>query len=333
MGSDLAGRVVESFDFCSIASQVASCVSHRWNTLAVQWRELLHDVFWDEPGPQDWLAAFERLDEWNGDGPERIHSEEAATAAALIRDPVAARLRRLGPSRGAHVVDAGETIAASFVAYAEALPANGFKHRVLIVARDEDLGKWTAAFSGKEYYRGDFDASPNFAEYNYEEAEPLNVYVCSEQCMRRHWDAFSTINSDPNQQSRSRFVFVVDAGAGNANTMMPLVSLELNKLCSSGYVVSKPLPPQGLDFEEAIFRLHWANALMADLIVEPLLRRGEGPLHRASSIRLLNPYSDASRRTGGQATSAKSSGATSLSASSRSTTPSPCRWWKAPNQA
>ncbi len=84
LGSDLAGRVVESFDFCSIASQVASFVSHRWNTLAVQQRELLHDVFWDEPGPQDWLAAFERLDEWNGDGPERIHSEEAATAAASL---------------------------------------------------------------------------------------------------------------------------------------------------------------------------------------------------------------------------------------------------------
>ena len=35
----------------------------------------------------------------------------------------------------------------------------------------EDLGKWIAAFSGKPYYRGDFDACPNFAEYDYDAAE------------------------------------------------------------------------------------------------------------------------------------------------------------------
>ena len=34
---------------------------------------------------------------------------------------------------------------------------------------------------------------------------------------------------------------------------------------------------QGLDLVEALFRLHWVNPLMADLAVEPLLRRGTGP--------------------------------------------------------
>ena len=104
---------------------------------------------------------------------------------------------------------------------------------MLIVARDEDLGKWVAAFSGKPYYRGDFDACPNFAEYDYDAAEPLNVYVCSDECMRRNWDAFFAINSDPNQTSRPRFAIVVDAGAGNAHTIMPLISLDLNRLAGS----------------------------------------------------------------------------------------------------
>ena len=99
--------------------------------------------------------------------------------AASHGDPVADHLRRLGRTRGAHVVDAGESSVASYVTYAEYLPTGGRKHRVLIVARDEELGKWVAAFSGKPYYRGDFDACPNFAEYDYGEAEPLDVYVCS----------------------------------------------------------------------------------------------------------------------------------------------------------
>ena len=81
---------------------------------------------------------------------------------------MADHLRRLGRTRGEHVVDAGESSVASYVTYAEYLPTNGHKHRVLIVARDEDLGKWVAAFSGKPYYRGDFDACPNFAEYDYD---------------------------------------------------------------------------------------------------------------------------------------------------------------------
>ena len=99
---------------------------------------------------------------------------------------------------------------------------------------------------------------------------------------------------------------VVDAGAGNAHTIMPLISLDLNRLAGSCHVVSKPLPPagmprtvngagQGLDLVEALFRLHWVNPLMADLVVEPLLRRGPGrrlqrarTARRASSIRRAN---------------------------------------------
>ena len=281
LGSDLAGRVIECFDFCHTLNRVAACVSVRWSTLAVQRRELLHNAFWEEPGPRAVEETLNRMDDFKDSMEETIAQNAAAVAAASQGDPVADHLRRLGRARGAHVVDAGESSVASYVTYAEYLPTNGHKHRVLIVARDEDLGKWVAAFSGKPYYRGDFDACPNFAEYNYDEAEPLNVYVCSDECMRRHWDAFFAINSDPNQPSRPRMAIVVDAGAGNAHTMMPLISLDLNRLALSCHVVSKPLPPvglfQGLDFVEALFRLHWVNALMADLAVEPLLRRGPGP--------------------------------------------------------
>ena len=63
----------------------------------------------------------------------------------------------------------------------------GTKHRVLIVALDEDLGKWVAAFGGKPYYRGDFDACPNFdmSTTTRPTAGPRCRY-----CLRRHWDAF-----------------------------------------------------------------------------------------------------------------------------------------------
>lgn len=281
LGNELAGRVIECFDFCHTLNRVAACVSVRWSTLAVQRRELLHNAFWEEPGPRAVEETLNRMDDLKDSMEETIAQNAAAVAAASQGDPVADHLRRLGRARGAHVVDAGESSVASYVTYAEYLPTNGHKHRVLIVARDEDLGKWVAAFSGKPYYRGDFDACPDFASYDYAAAEPLNVYVCSDECMRRHWDAFFAINSDPNQTSRPRMAIVVDAGAGNAHTMMPLISLDLNRLALSCHVVSKPLPPvglfQGLGFVEALFRLHWVNALMADLAVEPLLRRGPGP--------------------------------------------------------
>lgn len=291
LGSDLAGRVIECFDFCHTLNRVAACVSVRWSTLAVQRRELLHNAFWEEPGPRAVEETLNRMDDFKDSMEETIAQNAAAVAAASQGDPVADHLRRLGRARGAHVVDAGESSVASYVTYAEYLPTNGHKHRVLIVARDEDLGKWVAAFSGKPYYRGDFDACPNFAEYDYDTAEPLNVYVCSDECMRRHWDAFFAINSDPNQPSRPRMAIVVDAGTGNAHTIMPLISLDQNRLALSCHVVSKPLPPagmplagltvnstgQGLDLVEALFRLHWVNPLMADLAVEPLLRRGPGP--------------------------------------------------------
>ena len=290
LGNDLAGRVIECFDFCVIQNRVAACVSVRWSTLAAQRRVSLENAFWDEPGPRAVEEAHLRMDAFNDGMQETIAQNAAAAAATSLGDPVADRLRRLGRTRGAHVVDAGESSVASYVTYAEYLPTNGRKQRVLIVARDEELGKWVAAFSGKPYYRGDFDACPNFAEYDYDAAEPLDVFVCSDQCMRRHWDAFFAINSDRNQISRPRFAIVVDAGAGNAHTIMPLISLDLSRLAGSCHVVSKPLPPAGmprivngagpgLDLVEALFRLHWVNALMADLAVEPLLRRGTGP-HR-----------------------------------------------------
>ena len=132
-----------------------------------------------------------------------IFSSAFAGSESSQGDPVADHLRRLGRARGAHVVDAGESSVASYVTYAEYLPTNGHKHRVLIVARDEDLGKWTAAFSGKPYYRGDFDACPNFAEYDYVTAEPLNVYVCSDECMRRHWALDEDLSDSVTARARS----------------------------------------------------------------------------------------------------------------------------------
>ena len=175
LGNDIAGRVIECFDFCLIQSRVAACVSVRWSTLAVQRRELIENAFWDEPGPDAVAEAHVRMDDFNDSMEETIAQNAAAVTAASQGDPVADHLRRLGRTRGAHVVDAGESSVASYVTYAEYLPTNGHKHRVLIVARDEDLGKWVAAFSGKPYYRGDFDACPNFAEYDYDTAEPLNL--------------------------------------------------------------------------------------------------------------------------------------------------------------
>ena len=82
LGNDLAGRVIECFDFCVIQNRVAACVSVRWSTLAVQRRELIENAFWDEPGPDAVAEAHVRMDDFNDSMQETIAQNAAAVAAA-----------------------------------------------------------------------------------------------------------------------------------------------------------------------------------------------------------------------------------------------------------
>ena len=84
LGNDIAGRVIECFDFCVIQNRVAACVSVRWSTLAVQRRELLHNAFWEEPGPRAVEEAFARMDDFKTSMEESIAQNAAAVAAAAF---------------------------------------------------------------------------------------------------------------------------------------------------------------------------------------------------------------------------------------------------------
>ena len=78
LGNELAGRVIECFDFCVIQNRVAACVSVRWRTLAVQRRELLHNAFWDEPGPRAVEEAHMRMELFNDSREISLHQNAAA---------------------------------------------------------------------------------------------------------------------------------------------------------------------------------------------------------------------------------------------------------------
>ena len=81
----------------------------------------------------------------------------------------------------AHVVeDPGASSAASYVAFVEYLASQNVSGRVLIVAVQDELDKWNAAFQGKAYFCGDLDAQPLLATTVIIPDSGKLVSVCSE---------------------------------------------------------------------------------------------------------------------------------------------------------
>ena len=269
LAGDLAPRLLDNFNHYELAA--ASGVSRGWRTTAVRLtshrtRELLA-----RPGaPSDVAALGARLDMFNNFLTQQLESSREQEAGQ-IDDATADRLVKLHQNAlNAHVVeDAGTSSAASYVAFVEFLASRNVRGRVLIVAVQDELDKWNAAFRGKAYFRGDLDAQPLPGGARAYPRVGLLVSVCSEGCVRRH------SSSVVHHQWK---ILVVDAGPARASYMCGTFGLARTPLLlairpENRYLVSRSRHASGaeriprgvfarpkrylLDLEEAVFRLRF----------------------------------------------------------------------------
>ena len=190
--------------------------------------------------------------------------------AGRIDDSTADQLLQLWvQALNAHVVeDPGTSSAASYVAFVEFLASQNVQGRVLIVAVQDELDKWNAAFQGKAYFCGDLDAQPLRGDEHDFPDSGMPVSVCSEACVRRH------SSSVVHHQWQ---LLVVDAGATRASDMcgtfegdpflLAIIQPQNRHIVSrSRHASGEEGIPRGvfarpkrylLDLEEAVFRLRF----------------------------------------------------------------------------
>jgi len=268
LASDLTPRLLDYFNHYELAA--ASGVSRRWRTAAVlltshRTRELLA-----RPGaPSDVAALGARLDMYNNFLTQQLESSREQEAGR-VDDATADHLVQLWVNGlNAHVVeDAGTSSAASCVEFVEFLASQNVHGRVLIIAVQDELDKWNAAFRGKAYFCGDLDAQPLHGDERDFPDSGIPVSVCSEACVRRH------SRSIVNHQWQ---ILVVDAGATRASDMcgtfegepfMQAIIQPQNRhiVSRSRHASGEEGIPRGvfarpkrylLDLEEAVFRLRF----------------------------------------------------------------------------
>ena len=88
LGNDLAGRVIECFDFCHIQNRVAACVSVRWSTGRCSGGSSRQRLL-GGAGAASGRGFHVRMDDFNDGMEETIAQNAAAAAAAMQGDPVA----------------------------------------------------------------------------------------------------------------------------------------------------------------------------------------------------------------------------------------------------
>ena len=269
LAGDLAPRLLDNFNHYELAA--ASGVSRRWRTTAGcltshRTKELLA-----RPGAPSNIAALgARLDMFNNFLTQQLESSREQEAGQ-IDDATADHLVKLHQKAlNAHVVeDAGTSSAASYVAFVEFFYSRNVRGRVLIVAVQDELDKWNAAFRGKAYFCGDLDSQPLPGGARAYPNLGLLVSVCSEGCVRRH------SSSVVHHQWK---ILVVDAGPARASYMCGTFGLARTPLLlairpENRYLVSRSrhasgaeIIPRGvfarprrylLDLEEAVFRLRF----------------------------------------------------------------------------
>ena len=269
LASDLTPRLLDYFNHYELAA--ASGVSRRWRTAAVlltshRTRELLA-----RPGaPSDVAALGARLDMFNNFLTQQLESSREQEAGR-VDDATADHLVQLWVNGlNAHVVeDPGASSAASCVEFVEFLASQNVHGRVLIIAVQDELDKWNAAFRGKAYFCGDLDAQPLPGGARAYPRVGLLVSVCSEGCVRRH------SSSVVHHQWK---ILVVDAGPARASYMCGTFGLARTPLLlairpENRYLVSRSRHASGaeriprgvfarpkrylLDLEEAVFRLRF----------------------------------------------------------------------------
>ena len=269
LAGDLAPRLLDNFDFYELA--LASRVSRRWRDAAARLVLPRKRDFLTRPGAPSDVAEFgARFDLFNKTLAELLEAP-SHWGAGQIDDSTADQLAQLWvQALNAHVVeDPGTSSAASYVAFVEYLASQNVSGRVLIVAVQDELDKWNAAFQGKAYFCGDLDAQPLPGGARAYPRVGLLVSVCSEGCVRRH------SSSVVHHQWK---ILVVDAGPARASYMCGTFGLARTPLLlairpENRYLVSRSRHASGaeriprgvfarpkrylLDLEEAVFRLRF----------------------------------------------------------------------------
>ena len=268
LAGDLTPRLLDNFDFYELA--LASRVGRRWRDAAARLELPRRRDFMTKPGAQSHVAEFgARFDLYNKIVTEHLEASRERDAGQ-INDSTADQLVQLWvQGLNAHVVeDPGTSSAASYVAFVEFLASQNVSGRVLIVAVQDELDKWTAAFQGKACFCGDLDAQPLRGDDSDFPDSGMPVSVCSEACARRH------SRSIVNHQWQ---LLVVDAGATRASDMCGTFEGEPFLLAiiqpQNRHIVSRSRHASGeegiprgvfarpkrylLDLEEAVFRLRF----------------------------------------------------------------------------
>ena len=263
LAGDLAPRLLDNFDFYELA--LASRVSRRWRTAAVRLEpRRLRQFMLLRPTPLKVAQLGARLDAFNDFATSDLTREDQR-----IDDPVADRMLQLHLNAlNLHIVDSGTTSAASYAAFIEYIAETDFSPgRVLIVAVQDELDKWNAAFQGKEYFCGDLDAQPLRGGGRDYPASGMLVSVCSSNCARRHLVSVTR---------HTWKIVVVDAGAARASDMFGTFrgeSLLFSIKTDARHIFSRSQHASGaeriprgvfdrpkaylLDLEEAVFRLRF----------------------------------------------------------------------------
>ena len=236
-------RVLQCFDYCELAHAV--CVSRCWRATAEALMPRRLADFWADPDRSKLeevlakLDSYERfVEESQKEPPETPDGKPIRTA---FPDPLLGRLALCWENGlGAHVLNDGATCRVGYVSLAEHLRGKNINNGMLIVAQDEELDKWRAAFSGKNYFRGGLDQDKNWTS-----DEEFRVYACSEKLVLRHgaW-----------RNAKLWSLLVVDIGGRSARTMSRhLLSIQ----ALSSHLVSCSVPRQGLDLAEALCRFEF----------------------------------------------------------------------------
>ena len=268
LAGDLTPRLLDNFDFYELA--LAARVSRRWRDAAVRLELPRMRDFMTRPGAPSDVAVFgARTDMFHNYLAQQLEASQEHEAGR-IDDSTADQLLQLWvQALNAHVVeDPGTSSAASYVAFVEFLASQNVQGRVLIVAVQDELDKWNAAFQGKAYFCGDLDAQPLRGDEHDFPDSGMPVSVCSEACVRRH------SSSVVHHQWQ---LLVVDAGATRASDMcgtfegdpflLAIIQPQNRHIVSrSRHASGEEGIPRGvfarpkrylLDLEEAVFRLRF----------------------------------------------------------------------------
>ena len=268
LAGDLTPRLLDNFDFYELA--LAARVSRRWRDAAVRLELPRMRDFMTRPGAPSDVAVFgARTDMFHNYLAQQLEASQEHEGGR-IDDSTADQLLQLWvQALNAHVVeDPGTSSAASYVAFVEFLASQNVQGRVLIVAVQDELDKWNAAFQGKTYFCGDLDAQPLRGDEHDFPDSGMPVSVCSEACVRRH------SSSVVHHQWQ---LLVVDAGATRASEMcgtfegdpflLAIIQPQNRHIVSrSRHASGEEGIPRGvfarpkrylLDLEEAVFRLRF----------------------------------------------------------------------------